>query len=802
MAKQTRRARAEAKTAVTPAEKMEKKPAARPAEPAPREKMTLKDWLPVALGLCYMLVTCLLESASIKGMAAILLLAAIAVMLLRQTPLAKRMSWPGLILALYVLMDGISTLYALSGKFALYEFLEVISAAAILILMLVIAYSEEKDCSRGIATVLELGMAFASLISIDSVSTGFLIRVFQHFMVMFSKTYNTFQPFSGGRMVSVFTNANVYAGAAALAILLSLSLANSAEKRRERWTDLSCLLINCVGFLLAISRGAMASLGVAFIVYLLLERGQRKSNAFVLMVETLVVSVLAAIPGYRTLSAGVDPLAMAAVIAGAAALCALDHFVGRKLSAKMGQRGKLINWIVAGALVLGAGFAALALTLTGPATLTADEPLFREAKMPAGDYTLVSEADGPVDVSVVYVNKELAMQGKSTSLYSGDLADASFTVPEDATAVFYYFTAQDGTQLREVRYTGASEGQVKLRYTLLPEGIAYRLQGMFTSESYVQRTVYVEDGMKLFKRSPVFGLGMGSFENASISIQTYHYESKYVHNHYLQCMIDTGVIGLALFVLLLLSCAWAVIKMWLRGENAHPLTAALGAALVYMAIHCSNEIIFSTNFFLTFAFGVFALIILCCGETLPLPGGEKVRLWITHGETALMAVFMVLLGMNMYANSLTNTTTFDNLATAARIDPYEKNDHMLSYVYNASKIEDRPQYMQDLMEKFEPKLEAASSNTIPYYLAESYFCQGRLEDAFRMLKQYVNYTISNEDHWAQAFVMALQYYDDDPAFREGVLELRTMMNDWNAANVGKITLPEEVELYLQAYLGI
>ena len=112
------------------------------------------------------------------------------------------------------------------------------------------------------------------------------------------------------RLKTIFENPNVFAGAGA-AILLSLGLADGAEDRKERCLHLSCLLLNSTAFLLAVSRGAMAAIAAAFLLYLLMERGQRRAVSFILMVETLVLAAaasLAVLPAYAAAwGEGTDP---------------------------------------------------------------------------------------------------------------------------------------------------------------------------------------------------------------------------------------------------------------------------------------------------------------------------------------------------------------------------------------------------------------------------------------------------------------------------------------------------------------
>ena len=241
----------------------------------------------------------------------------------------------------------------------------------------------------------------------------------------------------------------------------------------------------------------------------------------------------------------------------------------------------------------------------------------------------------------------------STVIYNGPASDAAFTVPEGSLVVYFNFRAQTESRLESAAYRGsAGEGSLKLNYKLLPGFIANRLQGLFANENAIQRTVFFSDGLKLFLRSPIFGLGMGAFENAICSVQSFYYEAKHSHNHYIQMLVETGAVGLILFLAVLGLSAAAILKRC-RRQDADPLTAALGAALVFMAGHASVEVVFSSCYYLPMALGVFALISLCCGDALPLlPGHKSVRTWTSFVIAALLAVFMVLLSLNMRARKL------------------------------------------------------------------------------------------------------------------------------------------------------
>lgn len=784
------------------AEKVIKQPAAeRMAAPtaaidAPKDTAR-KGWLTALLGAAFLFMTCAIAGFAAKWVTMVLLVGAIAVLLWKGKLLRGRMSWLSLAVALFVLMDGISTLYARAGKFALYEFLKVAAVACVFIFLAAFEPKKQRIVGRCAATVLELAGALASLLSIDSFSTRVLYNGFLKIISTVNASIAGTDPVSGGRLWTIFENPNVFSGAVGICILLALGLADKEERKGWRCLHLSCAVCSSVAFLLALSRGAIAAIGLAFLLLLVLERGEHRMSMFLIMLNVFAFTAGAVLLMYRGSFGewtGVNAKPLLLTVAAMAAACAVDRFAGRRLADRLAQHVKAMNGVLVGIAAAAAVFAVLAYSLTGPAALRAGEELYRGVVLPAGDYTLSAEMSGTAHVTVSCQTTSDAMLDTTTPLYSGELAQAHFTVPEESKIVFFQIGTESEAELRTLTYQGASSGKVPLRYRLLPEMVAARLQGAFQSSNFTQRTVYYEDGLKLWKMSPVFGLGMGSFENAIISVQTYHYESKYAHSHYIQTLVEVGAVGFLLWLSILGTSAIAVFRMWRRRENAHPMTAACGAVLLFMMIHAAVEVDFSAGYFLPFGFGAFAVIDLCCGEALPVKQmSETAKMWVLRGEAAALGVFAVLLGMNLQAKAISQNATYESLAKAAKMDKYEWADYALSYVYSASGEESITPDMRANMDRFLPKLEAQNSNTIPFYLALTYFNLGEQEKAYEMLNKYVDYTASNSQHWEDSFQAALNCYDGSETSRAELKALYAKFNAWNEENLGTVEISDELK---------
>ena len=751
---------------------------------------------PLLLGIMFFFAVCLSAVDSMPVLIMIVAVFMFAVMAVRFGVLRERFCIPVLALTLYVIMDGVSTFYALSGKFALREFLKVFLAFALAVIMLAASPKKEEQSGRSIATILAVCAALGSLVSIDMFSTRIISGSVFWLLGHFTEAYNNLTAVvEGNRMISMFVNPNPYAGFAGIGVLLSLGLAVTATSRKERCVALVLLYITSLGFLLAFSMGATIFIALAFLVFLALEK-EHRVGLFLLMLETVILvgisTALIAATSFRN-TEEIQLIPLVCALLGAAALCLLDVFAVSKAAEKLQSHGKLVWIVILVLIMLLVVFALVAWNWTNGVTLAPGESLKRSAYPSPGEYTLDIQADGQITVSVYSQSARQAMVTQSTALYDGDASTAHITVPEDSKVVYFTFLAPEGATIHSASVGGE---KIPLHYQLLPSFIANRLQGLWVSQSALMRLSHYEDGMKLFKRSPIIGLGVGSFENAIKSVQSFYFETKYVHSHYIQALLDTGIIGLVLFLALLISNAIAI---W-KARKRQIFAPALGATLVFMAGHATMEIDFCSNYFLAMAFGAFALISLCCGDAIEKPTLSKISKTVCLGViVACTIVYCFFITGNLSAKQyIKRNSSLQSLVHCVDQDYFEWADYALPYVIYAME-ENTPPSVRHQADVFAERLAKVNSNTIPIHLAEYYFRTERPEQAVAMVEKYVNYLASDQDAWNRSFDLLQEYESDVEAFHSGVLRIADRLDAWNTENAGTITLDEDALAFIEKY---
>lgn len=770
-------------------------------------------WLPASkmllcapLSVVFFFVVCLLSASTVKRAALTLTALTLALVVLRFSKLRSRVTLPLLALALYVIMNGASTLYATSGKFALYEFLKILCAFCLTLIVLAVAPGQGMESGRWIASILEGFVALASLASVDMISTHYVSDLILFLLSKITPDYLELEPLvPGTRINSIFTNPNVFAGIAGIGVMLSLGLVLSSVGKKERVVHTSCLAVTSLAFVLVFSMGGSGTIALAFLAYLVLESRERRPHLFLLMAEALVVTLLSAMVISGTSFGAWEtqrPIPLACAVLNAAVLSVLEIGMNGRLSNKLRGHGRIAAIFLDGAAAAVAVYVVLAFNLVGPVRLELGESLYRSIYPGPGEYTVDIQADGLVNVRILGYNRAEIILQSPEMLYNGPVEGATFTVAEDDEVVYFQMTSDQPVNIDRIRCSSAGEIiDVPLRYKLLPGFVANRIQGLFANHSVMERLVFFEDGMKLFKRSPVIGLGLGAFENSLKSVQSYDYETKYVHNHYIQALVDTGVIGLLLFVCLIVSSGAAI---WLarRKDGFDPMISALGGALVFMAAHGGAEVDFSMYSYLPIAFVTFGLIGLCTQDAMPKVNKERaIQTGATLGISALLAAFGLLLVGNMQAAALAaREPTMDDLAKAAKLDKFEWADYMLSYVVSSmnNQVEDDVRIQAD---QYAERLSRVDSNSIPFYLADYYLTLGRMEPGMRMLEKYTDYTASDSTTWQSAFDLLEWHAVDTEQFRSEVERLATRMDAWNEEHLGTVVLSEKNLAFLDQMRG-
>lgn len=709
----------------------------------------------------------------------------------------------------YMLLAGISTLYARSGKFAIAEFACLLAAFAVF--MGIVLYTKEsKTAFRRTAAVLACAAAPVGVLSIDAASCNILMRPFRVLMEAVGSGYGDTGSYFYSRLHTIFGNPNIYAGLMSIACLLSLWLALTAESRKQKILCTILLMVNAVSYLLAFSMGSLGVFVVACLLMLVLSPKEQRTGLFLLLVQTAVVALVVgaiSVKGFGDTVTG-SPLPMLMLVLGCAVACALEVFVREKVSAALAGKGKVLIGAIAGIVVVMVVYLVAALSVTGAYTFGTEGDFRRTANLAAGEYTLTVDASAPVGVRVAYKNTNNLIQNNETNLISGTSdAPITFTVPEDSELVFFYFTCYEpGVTVNSAVYDGAASGSLKLGYKLLPTFIADRIQDLSANGNVVQRRVYWQDALKLWQTAPVFGRGLGGFENGVVSVQDYYYETKYAHNHYVEALCDLGVLGLAAFLAMLGTTVWALVK----SRKEKPLVVMLLAACVLQMFgQAVSDVIWSVGGCLPMFFAVLAMVTLYCGDCLRIKVPES----STGGAVrwpvaAVSAVFIVLIGLNLIAQSIFygNNLTLDKLKTCATIDMFEKNDYKLSYLMSGGNEE-------GIAEQYAADLAAEESNSITIPLAQYYVSTGQFAKAMYTLKDGSDYMRADAEMWQQMFDIyesiidpvgqfnAVQLLEDD-SYIQYMIASYQKLQAVNADQLDEVLLTTKNNAFLNKLLAV
>ncbi len=740
--------------------------------------------LPVCVfAVIYAYLSMFVLSGSYKLICVLFCLGGAAVLLLRRRRLRENLTLQSVFAAAYFVVVALSLIWAAAGKLYLNEFGKLLIGAFFYVAVL--AFSDRSEAAvRRAAAAAVTACSFYALLSVD-LATLKLTAPLVSLIPGFDVGQAAFE--SGTRLTGAFGNGNILAGVLSFGIFFSLYLLESADSRGRRVFASVCAAICSYTFVMAFSMGATGFFAVSVIIYLI-AAGEKRISVFVRMLYIAVCALAAVFVSFRFYETGGAPSAipLLSLLLCAAACAAIELYLFPAVRDGLEKKRGLFRAILAAVAVIIAVYAAAALTVSGARQFAPGGVLRRSAYPDAGDMTLSCSYSGQLSVTVESQNAAETVMHTSTVLYQGDAASCAFTVPEGSRVVYFDFYSETGAELTEAVLSDGT--RLKLDYKLLPSFIANRMQGLLANENAIQRTTFFADGMKLFRRSPVLGSGLGSFESLCYGYQDFYYMTKYVHNHYIQVLLDNGLVGIIAYAAILISTLLLLIKNRRKSASFRLFYPAAAACFAMLCLHSVMEVVMSASVYIPLAAALLALVSLCWGR----PAAAEESRW---GFFAVFAAFAVLISLNMAAgrsvrSSLGKTTDFYGaLDSAVSIDVFDKADYKLSYVINSpgagSRYRARAlQYADELADR--------PSNSTHAYLVSFHLADGDYERAVYAAKKGVSFNRANPMIWNEIIELFAGYVEDKEA-AAGVAELYEMMLECNRELMDPIVLEPEAE---------
>ncbi|TDG00147.1 O-antigen ligase family protein [Paenibacillus piri] len=246
---------------------------------------------------------------------------------------------------------------------------------------------------------------------------------------------------------------------------------------------------------------------------------------------------------------------------------------------------------------------------------------------------------------------------------------------------------------------------------LLPSNIQTRLENInFAQHSVLERGTFYVDAIKLWKDYPVLGAGGGAWAALYEKYQNNPYVSRQAHNFFLQYLVETGIVGLLVFLAFIASIVYFFIKSYMKASQEQR-----DRYLIFFIVMISLLIHSAIDFDLSYVY-LGMLLFLSLGGMLsftePVPLKLKSEHWGFHKTyptvMLLLAIVMFFFSARLlsanhsftaFINMLETNQNYDELAVplnkAIELTPNHP-DYVVGYFNGSSFIPGKASILDQL----------------------------------------------------------------------------------------------------------
>ena len=128
-----------------------------------------------------------------------------------------------------------------------------------------------------------------------------------------------------------------------------------------------------------------------------------------------------------------------------------------------------------------------------------------------------------------------------------------------------------------------NDKEFTLNYKFLPTDIINKLKYLTLSQRSVwERFAFIKDGLNIAKDNILIGTGGDCWKYKQYGVQSYNYYSSEMHSYIIQILMDYGILGCTIFLVLIINSIINIIKLI---KNKDDINLSIGIAFLVLFMH-------------------------------------------------------------------------------------------------------------------------------------------------------------------------------------------------------------------------